>query len=390
MSESAEFDVPTQEDFHCDLRALCLGAIRLILETLLDEEIRTLVGAGRWQRMVGRKDVRNGSYTRRLVTSMGLVELDVPRAREGGSAGEILGRYKRRTSEIDDAVTAAYVHGVSTRKMGQVTEALMGERVGRSTVSRITKTLEERVEALRNEPIEGEVPYLFLDATFLDARWARTVENVSALVAYGVGKDGHRRLLGISIGAQESEASWSELLAQLVGRGLRSVRLVIADAHGGLAAAARKHLPEAKEQRCAVHLERNVLAKTPQRLRGRMAREVARIFDAPSAAEAKARLEQLKLGLGKQLPEAMACLVAGFPAATTFYAFPRAHWRRIRSTNGLERLHGEIKRRIRVVGAFPDRASALRLITAVALHVTAIWGDRRYLDMSEEITRKAA
>ena len=139
-----------------------------------------------------------------------------------------------------------------------------------------------------------------------------------------------------------------------------------------------------------VRLERNVLSKTPQRLRGRMAREVSRIFDAPSAGEAKARLEQLKLGLGKQLPEAMACLVAGFAAATQFYAFPKAHWRRIRSTNGLERLHGEIKRRIRVVGAFPDRASALRLITAVALHVTSIWGDRRYLDLSKEITRKAA
>ena len=390
MTQSAEFELPTQEDFRCDLRALCLGAIRLTLEMLLDEEIRALVGAGRWQRLVGRKDVRNGSYLRRLITSLGLVELEVPRAREGGSAGEVLGRYRRRSAEIDDAITAAYVHGVSTRKMGKITAALMGEQVSRSTVSRVTKSLEERVEALRSERIEGEVPYLYLDATFLDARWARTVENVSALVAYCVGQDGHRKLLGISIGSEESEASWSELLAQLVERGLSGVQLVIADAHGGLAAAARKHLPEARQQRCTVHLERNVLSKTPQRLRGRMAREVSRIFDAPSASEAKARLEQLKLGLGKQLPEAMACLVAGFAAATQFYAFPKAHWRRIRSTNGLERLHAEIKRRIRVVGAFPDRASALRLITAVALHITAIWGDRRYLDLSKEITSKAA
>jgi putative transposase len=388
MSESAEFEVPTQEEFHCDLRALCLGAIRLTLEMLLDEEIRTLVGAGRWQRMIGRKDVRNGSYLRRLVTSLGLVELEVPRAREGGSAGDVLGRYKRRTAEIDDAITSAYVHGVSTRKMGEVTEALMGERVGRSTVSRVTKSLEERVEALRNERIE-EHPYLYLDATFLDARWARSVENVSALVAYAVGKDGHRKLLAITIGAQESEASWSELLSQLIERGLRGVQLVIADAHAGLAAAVRKYLPEVPQQRCTVHLERNVLAKTPQRLRGRMAREVSRIFDSPSLPEAKVRLEQLRLGLGKQLPEAMACLENGFAAATRFYAFPKKHWRRIRSTNGLERLHGEIKRRIRAVGAFPDRGSALRLITAVALHVTGIWGDRRYLDIDQE-NRKAA
>jgi putative transposase len=230
---------------------------------------------------------------------------------------------------------------------------------------------------------------LYLDATFLDARWARTVENVSALVAYAVGKDGHRKLLGISIGAQESEASWSELLAQLVERGLSGVQLVIADAHAGLAAAARKHLPEARQQRCTVHLERNVLAKTPQRLRGRMAREVSRIFDSPSLADAKARLEQLKLGLGKQLPEAMDCLESGFAAATQFYAFPKSHWRRIRSTNGLERLHGEIKRRIRGVGAFPDRASALRLIIAVTVQTTTIWSDRRYLDMNQEQSKAA-
>jgi hypothetical protein len=306
MSESAEFELPTQEEFRCDLRALCLGAIRLTLESCWTRRSARWWELGAGQRLVGRKDVRNGSYLRRLVTSLGLVELEVPRAREGGSAGEVLGRYRRRTAEIDDAITAAYVHGISTRKMGKVTEALMGERVSRSTVSRVTKSLEERVEALRSERIEGDVPYLYLDATFLDARWARTVENVSALVAYGVGQDGHRKLLGITVGAQESEESWSELLAQLVERGLSGVQLVIADAHAGLAAAARKHLPEARQQRCTVHLERNVLSKTPQRLRGRMAREVSRLFDAPSAGEAKARLEQLKLGLGKQLPEAMA------------------------------------------------------------------------------------
>ena len=158
MDESADFEVPTQEDFRCDLRELCLGAIRLTLEMLLNEEIRALVGAGRWQRLGSRKDVRNGSYLRKLVTSMGLVDLEVPRARAGGSAGEVLGRYRRRAPEIDDAITAAYVHGVSTRKMGEGTEALMGERVGRSTVSRVTRSLEERVEALRSEPIE-EHPY---------------------------------------------------------------------------------------------------------------------------------------------------------------------------------------------------------------------------------------
>ena len=178
-------------------------------------------------------------------------------------------------------------------------------------------------------------------------------------------------------------------------RGLSGVQLVVADAHAGLAKAVRRHLPEVPLQRCTVHLLRNVLAKAPQRLRARLAREVSNVFDAPSKADAQKRVDALKAGLGKQVPEAMKCLDDGFAAATQFYAFPKEHWHRIRSTNGLEALHGEVKRRTNAVGAFPDRGSALRLVTAVALNVTAIWTDRRYLDTSllkltEEANRKAA
>jgi transposase-like protein len=197
---------------------------------------------------------------------MGLVEITVPRTRDSGSPTEIIGRYRRRMEDVDRMVTSAYVEGVSTRDMSRLTEALMGEGISRSTVSRVTKVLGEQVEALRKEPIREGVAYLYLDATFLDARWARTVENVSALVAYGVMPDGHRRLLGVSIGTEESEQSWGELLAQLVERGLCGVQLVIADEHGGLIQAVRRHLPEARRQRCTVHLERNVLTKVPQRL----------------------------------------------------------------------------------------------------------------------------
>ena len=211
---------------------------------------------------------------------------------------------------MDEMMVEAYVSGVSQRKMGDVTEALLGERVGRSTVRLVAKRLDGAVEALRSAPIEGPHPYLYLDATFLDARWARKVENVSALVAYAVDTDGHRRLLAITLGPEESEDSWSELFEQLLERGLSGVELVIADEHAGLAAALRRFLPEVRRQRCTVHLQRNVLAKVPHRL------------------------------------------------------------------------HTEIKRRIRSAGAFPDRASALRLITAVALRTTAVWSERRYLDLS--------
>jgi len=383
VTNLTDIELPSQEDVRVDLRSVFLGAIRVTLESLLEEEIRAVVGAYRWQRLNGRRGYRNGSYLRSLITSMGHLDLNVPRSREHGSASEVLGRYQRRTTEIDEAITSAYVNGVSTRKMGEVTEALMGQGVSRSTVSRATKALDEKVELLRRDPIDGAIPYLFLDATFLDARWARKVENVAALVAYGVGPDGHRRLLGITIGAQESEESWAELLRQLIERGLSGVKLVIADAHAGLIAAVRHHLPEVRLQRCVVHLMRNILVKAPWRLRARLAREVSHVFEAPSIADARKRLEQLKSGLGAQVPEAMETIEEGFLSATQFYAFPKAHWRRIRSTNGLERLHGEVKRRIKAVGAFPDRASALRLITAVALRVTAIWSDRRYLDLSQ-------
>ncbi len=396
MNEVAELELPTQENFRTDLRTLFQGAVRVALEVVLEDEIREMVGAKKWERQAQRVDSRNGTYLRRLITTMGAVDLEVPRAREGGSAGgAVIGRYKRRAAEIDDAMVSAYVHGASTRDIGQITEALMGEHVSKSTVSRVAKTLGAKVEELRKAPIAVPIPYLFLDATFLDARWARTVENVSALVAYGIGLDGHRQLLAVTIGAEESEESWSELLAQLIERGLSGVQLVIADAHAGIAKAVRLHLPEAPQQRCVVHLQRNVLGKAPQKLRARLAREVWQVFVAPSKAEARKRMAQLAAGLGRQLPESMACLDAGFEAATKFYAFPKEHWHRIRSTNGLERLHGEIKRRTRAVGAFPDRASALRLVTAVALQVTAIWTDRRYLDMSllkskEAVVAKAA
>ena len=206
MKDTDEMGRATQDELRDDLSALFRGAIRVTLEMVLEEELKAMVGARRFE--------------------------------------------------------------------------LMGERVGRSTVSRVAKRLDEAVEELRTRPIDGPHPYLYLDATFLDARWARKVENVSALVAYAVDPDGHRRLLGVTLGPEESEASWSELLTQLVDRGLSGVQLVIADEHAGLAAAVRKLLPEAQRQRCTVHLQRNVGAKVPHRLRKRVAREVSVIFKA--------------------------------------------------------------------------------------------------------------
>ncbi len=382
MKDTAQLRLVEQEDMQIDLRELFRGAVKMTLESVLEETVLELCGAARGARGP-RKDVRNGSYLRGLLTSMGHLEVAVPRTRHSGSAADVIGRYKRRTEEIDETITSAYVHGVSTRDISELTKSLMGEDVSKSTVSRVTKRLEENVEALRKRPIDEAMPYLFLDATFLNARWARTVENVAALVAYGVGEDSSKRqLLGITIGPQESEDSWSELLEQLLGRGLSGVRLVVADKHAGLAAAVRKLLPEAERQRCTVHLMRNVCAKSPARHRKRIGRELSKLFKATDLKAAKQAFADFKRTWTKHVPEAVECLDNGFVEATRFYGFPKKHWKRIRTTNGLERLHGEIKRRIRAVRAFPDRASALRLVTAVALHATALWDDRQYLDMT--------
>ena len=388
MIEDAEFEAIPQDDIRFDIRSLFLGAVKIALEVTLEEEMRKIVGAGKWARLGDRKDVRNGTYMRRVMTSLGHLEIDMPRSRESGSPTGVIGRYERRQAEIDEMITESYVAGVSTRKVGDVTEALLGKRVGRSTVSRVTKTLEEEVAAFQKAPLTVPFRYLYLDATFIDAHWARKVENVSALVAYGVDENGDRRLLAITLGAEESAESWSELLRQLLDRGLHGVELVIADAHKGIATAVRHALPEAKQQRCVVHLQRNVTANVPQRLKSRISREVWKVFTAPSLAEAKKRRDDFAARFRKDLPEAVACLEGGFDAATQFLAFPPAHWKKIRSTNGLERFHREIKRRTRAVGAFPDRASALRLIIAVALRATRTWNTRRYVGALGSIKRE--
>lgn len=383
MSKDVNDSVPTQEIFEADLLSMFRTAVQQTLAHVLEAEVTQLCGAASGQRSGARRDVRNGHYPRRIASSLGTLAVDVPRTRLHGAATATLGRYARRMDDIDRMITSAYVHGTSTRDMGAVTSALMGTSVDKSTVSRITRTLEQEVEALRTAPIGDDIVYLFLDATFMRARWAREVEQTAALVAYGVGLDGHRRLLGISVDLAESEASWTELLQSLIARGLRGVQLVIGDEHAGLAAAVRKLFPEAKRQRCVVHFMRNIMGKAPARLHPRLGRELSRIFASTNAADLKKRTAEFRLGLGKQLPEALQCFENGLPAATAYLHFPKTHWPRIRSTNGVERINVEIKRRTRAIGAFPDRPSCLRLVTAVVVECAKQWAYRPYLDMSD-------
>lgn len=276
-----------------------------------------------------------------------------------------------------------YLAGVSVRRVEDITEALWGTRVSPSTVSELNKRIYATIEAWRNRPIAGEHPYLYLDGIVLKRTWAGEVRNVSLLVAIGVNSDGYREILGIVEGAKEDKAGWSGFLKHLKERGLKGVRLIISDACLGLTESAAEYYPDAAWQRCVVHFYRNVFSHVP---RPKM-REVAAMLKAIHAAEdvqaAREKARQVVAKLSEQRLKRAAELVEGSIEETlTYYAFPEEHWRRVRTNNPLERILREIRRRTRVVGAFPDGQSALNLAAARLRHIAGSeWSTKRYLTM---------
>jgi len=284
---------------------------------------------------------------------------------------------------VEEALIEMYLAGVSVRRVEDITEALWGTRVSPGTVSNLNKKIYRQIEAWRHQPIEGEQPYLYLDGIVLKRTWAGEVRNVSLLVAISVNADGYRQILGIVEGAKEDKAGWSAFLAHLKGRGLSGVELIVSDACMGLVESAAEFFPTARWQRCMVHFYRNVFSHVPA---GKL-REVALMLKAIHAqedlaaaqrktGEVVARLHNMRLGKAAELVE-----TAG-PETLAYYAFPEQHWRRIRTNNPLERIMREIRRRTRVVGAFPDGNSALNLAAARLRHIAGTrWSTKRYLNM---------
>jgi transposase-like protein len=296
---------------------------------------------------------------------------------------QIIERYRRRESSVEEALMEMYLAGVSVRRVEDITEALWGTRVSPSTVSELNQQLYERIEKWRNEPIEGEFAYVALDGIWLKRSWGGEVKNVAVLVAVGVDQDGYRHVLGVCEGAKEDTESWRKFLRHLKERGLKGVQLVTSDKCLGLVEALGEFYPEADWQRCVVHWYRNVGSEVP---RHRM-REVMAMLKAihaqedHEAAEKKAvdvvaKLRALKLAKAAKVVE------EGVGETLRYMTYPREHWTRIRTNNALERLMREIRRRTRVVGAFPDGNSALMLVAARLRHVASTkWGTRKYLDM---------
>jgi len=357
-------------------------SVQETLNGMLDVEA-DLCQARRYERTAQRADTRAGHYQRKLHTKAGEVTLSVPKLRTLPFETQIIERYRRRESSVEEALVEMYLAGVSVRRVEDITEALWGTRVSPSTVSELNQTIYERIEAWRNQAIEGAHPYVFLDGLWLKRSWGGAVENVSVLVAIGVGEDGYREILGVCEGLKEDKASWQAFLRHLKERGLKGIRLAISDKCLGLVEALGEAYPEAKWQRCVVHFYRNVLTAVPK---GKV-REVAAMVKAihaqedRAAAEAKAKAVVKKL-TQMRLAKAAKIVEEGAPETLSYYGFPSEHWRNIRTNNPLERLMREIRRRTRVVGNFPDGRSALMLVAARLRHVAGTkWGTRRYMTM---------
>jgi len=353
------------------------------LNALLDAEADHLCGARKYERTEGRKDTRAGSYERQLHTRAGEVSLQVPKLRSLPFETAIIERYRRRETSVEEALIEMYLAGVSVRRVEDITQALWGTRVSASTVSDLNQKIYKQIEEWRQQPLVGDFPYVFLDGLWLKRSWGGEVKNVSVLVAIGVAQSGYRQILAVSEGAKEDKASWTEFLRGLKERGLKGVELFVSDKCLGLVENFADFYPEAKWQRCVVHFYRNVWTAVPT---GKV-KEVAAMLKAihaqedAAAAKQKARLVVEKLRTMK-LAKAAEIVENGIDETLSYYSLPPEHWRCLRTNNPLERLMREIRRRTRVVGAFPDGNSALMLVAARLRHVASTrWGTKRYLQM---------
>ena len=363
---------------------LVLSTVQETINALLDEEADQLVNAGRYERTDERQAYRSGHYRRRLVTGAGELELSVPKLRGATFTTQIIERYRRRESSVEEAMMETCLAGVSTRRIEDAGEILWGSSVSKGTVSNLNQKAFAKVEEWRTRPPACAYPYVYVDGTYLKKNWGGAYESVAVLVAIGVNEDGYREVIGCAEGYTESAYSWREFLLSLRDRGLRGVRMVTGDKSAGMLGALQEVFPEAMYQRCTVHFYRNVLAKVPARRRKRVAARLKAIHAQESLGAGLRKAEEVARELEtSKLADAAKVIREGVAETLTYARFPMEHWRRIRTNNGIERLNREVKRRTNAVGSFPDGRSAMMLAAARCKYVAdGNWGKRRYLDMS--------
>jgi transposase-like protein len=362
---------------------LAREAFRLVAQELIELEAAQAVGATRYERSETRTTHRNGSRTRLLSTKAGDVELHIPKLREGSFFPALLEPRRRIDQALWAVVMEAYVHGVSTRKVDDLVAALgIDAGISKSEVSRICGELDAVVGEFRARPLDHVAfPYVFCDATYVKAKQGASIVSKAIVVATGVTATGEREILGLDVGDSEDGAFWTGFLRSLRSRGLSGVRLVVSDAHEGLKGAIGSVLLDAAWQRCRVHFLRNVLARVPRASAQMVLAAIRTIFAQPDGAAVQAQLDEVAAKLAPGFPTVAAMLTDAREDLLAFTAFPVAHWRKVWSTNPLERVNKEIKRRTDVVGIFPNEAAVTRLAGAVLLEIHDEWqvAERRYL-----------
>ena len=370
-----------EHDVKLDVEARVREGVKAVLEEVLEEEMTHHLEAGYRELTPTRRGERNGHYLRNLLTSAGKIErLEVPRDREGEFVTELFERYKRMTGDVEEAVLEMYLSGISVRKIASVTEALSKVRVGKDAVSRIARRLEEQQREWRERSLEEKgYPYLYLDATYLKVRWGASVTSMALLACVGVDEEGFREVLAVEVAGTEKGAAYTSLLRGLIDRGLSGVRLVVSDDHEGIKAAVFSELAGAEWQRCTVHFERNIVAHVPASSMAEVAQDLKAIFKVRREKTARALAEEFIELYSGRFPKAVSVFEAGIEEALTYLGYPGSHHAKLRTTNMLERLFKEVKRRTRVVGVFPNESNAATLATEIALRSIEEWALRCYL-----------
>ncbi len=354
-----------------------------MLQALVEAEATSVIGAEPHQRTPDRTTQRNGTRARTVSTTSGDLTVKIPKLRTGSFFPSLLEPRRRVDVALHAVIMESYVHGVSTRKVDDLVRALGIDGISKSEVSRICKSLDEDVKAFLSRPIEGEHPYVWLDATFHKVRELGRVVSVATVVAVGVDVDGQRHVLGCDTGPSEDHVFWTRFLRDLVKRGLKGVKLVISDSHEGLKQAIAKVFPEASWQRCRVHFMRNLLSTVTRVAQEAVAALVRTIFAQPDHASAMAHVADVAEMLRRKFPQAADLLEDAAEDVLAYMHFPREHWRQLHSINTLERINKELKRRTRVVGIFPNRDSLVRMVATLLQEQDDEWQvmDRRYFSL---------
>ena len=360
------------------LKAIIEETLQQVLEAEMDEALQATKG----ERSAGRLGYRSGYYNRMLVTRVGHIELRIPQDRQGRFRTEVFERYQRSEKALVAAMLEMYVQGVSTRKVKTITEELCGHEFSSSTISRIVQKLDEELERFARRHLEEPYPYLILDARYEKVREDGAVRSQAVLIAIGINWEGRRNILAVELASRESLSSWKELLGGLRQRSLHGVEFVVSDDHAGLRRAIQESLPEAVWQRCYVHFLRNALDYLPRKADDDCLQELRWIYDRRDAQEARQDLAAWLSKWGKRYAKLCAWVEENIEETLSFYRLPRQHHKNLKSTNMLERLMEEIKRRTLVVRIFPNAAACLRLVRALAVETHENWIEAmRYLNM---------